>query len=330
MSRNQEQYTVGWLCALPVELAASRMMLDESHEHVTRDTCDDNIYTLGRIGPHNVVISCLPEGRMGTTSATTAAVRMRATFPSIQFGLMVGIGGGVPSENADIRLGDVVIGKPGNKHGGVIQYDFGKDTPSGFDRTGGFLNAPPTILLNAVSSLRARGLEQRSTICSHLSCFDQLPEFHKENAGPDVLFPPEYEHERGPTCDGCIKEKAVRRPPRSTRDIVIHYGTIASGNRVIRDSLTRDRLSRALGGILCFEMETAGLMNDFPCLAIRGICDYADSHKNKAWQKYASAAAAACAKEILIIIPPTTTSSIDSSVVMVNFLRKLCIKYYKY
>jgi nucleoside phosphorylase len=51
-------------------------------------------------------------------------------------------------------------------------------------------------------------------------------------------------------------------------------------------------------------MEAAGLMDNFPCLVIRGICDYADSHKNKRWQAYAALAAAACAKELLLVIPP--------------------------
>ncbi|RYP21593.1 hypothetical protein DL767_009233 [Monosporascus sp. MG133] len=46
-------------------------------------------------------------------------------------------------------------------------------------------------------------------------------------------------------------------------------------------------------------MEAAGLMNDFPCLVMRGICDYGDSHKNDGWQRYAAAAAAAYAKEFL-------------------------------
>jgi nucleoside phosphorylase len=50
-------------------------------------------------------------------------------------------------------------------------------------------------------------------------------------------------------------------------------------------------------------MEAAGLMNDFPCLVIRGICDYADSHKNKEWQGYAAAVAAAYAKELLLVVP---------------------------
>jgi hypothetical protein len=96
----------------------------------------------------------------------------------------------------------------------------------------------------------------------------------------------------------------VERNQRGSQEIVVHYGTIASGNQVIKDGLTRDRLSSELGGVLCFEMEAAGLMNSFPCLVIRGICDYADSHKNKRWQPYAAAAAAACAKEVLSVIPP--------------------------
>ena len=49
-------------------------------------------------------------------------------------------------------------------------------------------------------------------------------------------------------------------------------------------------------------MEAAGLMDSFPCLVIRGICDYADSHKNKRWQPYAAATAAAFAKELLGVI----------------------------
>jgi Cdc6-like AAA superfamily ATPase len=55
---------------------------------------------------------------------------------------------------------------------------------------------------------------------------------------------------------------------------------------------------------MCVEMEAAGLMDTFPCLVIRGICDYADSHKNDRWQPYAAATAAAYMKELLLIIPP--------------------------
>jgi nucleoside phosphorylase len=138
-----EDYTVGWVCALPIELAAAQEMLEEEHENPYQDANDTNIYTLGRIGRHNVVIACLPEGQTGTNSAAVVAVQMKSAFISIRFGLMVGIGGGVPSAEEDIRLGDVVVSKPHKTHGGVVQYDFGKATPSGFERTG-FLNSPPT------------------------------------------------------------------------------------------------------------------------------------------------------------------------------------------
>lgn len=54
-------------------------------------------------------------------------------------------------------------------------------------------------------------------------------------------------------------------------------------DEVMTDGLSRDKMSANLdGGVLCFEMEAAGLMNTFHCLVVRGICDYADSHKNKA------------------------------------------------
>lgn len=71
----------------------------------------------------------------------------------------------------------------------------------------------------------------------------------------------------------------------------------------MKDALTRDKLAEE-NDILCFEMEAAGLMNHFPCLVIRGICDYADSHKSRNWQGYASMAAAAYAKALLNQIAP--------------------------
>lgn len=85
---------------------------------------------------------------------------------------------------------------------------------------------------------------------------------------------------------------------RDDDDPIIHYGIIASGNRVIKSEQERDRLRDDLGAI-CIEMEAAGLMDSFPCLIIRGICDYADFRKTKQWQPYAAMTAAACAKELL-------------------------------
>ncbi|CAN9183859.1 unnamed protein product [Alternaria alternata] len=298
-----EDYTVGWVCALPVELAAAQEMLDEEHDTPRYDAHDTNLYTCGRVGEHNVVIACLPEGQTGTSSAAAVAAQMKSTFSSTRFGLMVGIGGGVPSEEADVRLGDVVVSKPHKTHGGVVQYDLGKATPSGFERTGA-LNTPPTVLLNAVANVRAKQMRGKGTLLEYLSKLGSLPAFTREAAGSDTLFEAEYDHAGGEaTCVKCSAEHVVIRETRR-QDVVAHYGTIASGNQVIKDAAVRDKLSAELGGVLCFEMEAAGLMNSFPCLVIRGICDYADSHKNKRWQPYAAATAAAYAKEVLSAIPP--------------------------
>ena len=280
-------YNVGWVCALPIELAAAQEMLDEEHENLPQELKDTNIYTLGRIGEHNVVLACLPAGRTGTNCATAVAIEMKLKFTAIRFGLIVGIGGGVPGAESDVRLGDVVVSQPDMEHGGVIQYDFGKTTPSGFVRTG-YLNTPPTVLLNTLSKLQSQHLGGRSNLASYLP--QQLAYEYLE---PDVLFESDYNHVGGPTCARCSKDRLVERTTRTTQEIKVHYGTIASGNQVIKDGVTRDMLSSELGGVLCFEMEAAGLMNDFPCLVIRGICDYADSHKNDQWQPYAAASAAA-------------------------------------
>jgi nucleoside phosphorylase len=90
---------------------------------------------------------------------------------------------------------------------------------------------------------------------------------------------------------------------------MIHCGLIASGNQVIKDANLRDSLSKQFkNDILCIEMEAAGLMNDFPCVVIRGVADYSDSHKNEKWQDYAAATAAACAKALLMVV---ATSEVD-------------------
>ena len=104
-------YTVGWICALEVELAASQAMLDEELPQAENDT---NAYTLGQIGRHNVVLACLPLGTAGVSAAATVARDLLRSFPRVRFGLMVGVGGGAPSSDPcqDIRLGDVVVGTP--------------------------------------------------------------------------------------------------------------------------------------------------------------------------------------------------------------------------
>ena len=305
---SHDEYTIGWICALPLEMAAATAMLDEIHHDLDKLPTDSNTYTLGSINKHNIVIAGLPSGIYGTTSATVVASQMKHSFRSIEFWLMVGVGGGAPRAGIDIRLGDVVVSVPVGEFDGVVQYDYGKVTrDGGFQRTGA-LSKPPLILLTAVSKLQSENERNGSQVPAILS---KMQEAYPRMAGSysypdrekDVLFQAEYEHELGDTCAQCDKGKLVLRVPRSSNTPKVHYGLIASGNQVIKHGVTRARLAEELG-ILCFEMEAAGLMNEFPCVVIRGICDYADSHKNKGWQRHTAAVAAAFAKELLSVVPP--------------------------
>ena len=303
-----QDYTVGWICALPTEMAAAQAMLDERHNPLQQDPGDHNTYVLGRIGVHNVVLACLPAGVTGTISAARVAMQMLSSFKWLRFGLMVGIGGGVPSEENNIRLGDIVVSKPTGTSGGVIQYDFGKTVQEGrFTRTGS-LNRPPDVLLAALASLQAKHLMEGHELSNYLlQMVTRYPTMGAQFAHPgtqhDWLYEAEYDHPRGNiTCSQCDRDRLVDREPRPSAEPAIHYGLIASGDQVMSHGATRDRLRKELD-VLCFEMEAAGLMDSFPCLVIRGICDYADSHENKRWQSYAAATAAAYAKELLCIIP---------------------------
>jgi Phosphorylase superfamily len=197
-----QEYTVGWVCALPIELAASKAVLDEEHTPPPGRPGDENSYTVGRIGEHNVVMTCLPIGVIGTASAARAAASMLGTFRMLRFGLMVGIGGGVPSEAHDIRLGDIVVSKPSGRYGGVIQYDFGKIVQGGrFDITGS-LNKPSNALLTAVSNLAADHLlndPQLSRILADLTRNNpsMKPRFSYPGVRMDQLYKSRYDHPPG-------------------------------------------------------------------------------------------------------------------------------------
>lgn len=341
-SRAHSDYSVGWICALSKEQTAATAMLDQKHADLPKPSQDHNAYTLGSIGKHSIVIACLPEGEIGTTSATYAVTQMVNTFPSIKFGLMVGIGGGVPPK---VRLGDVVVSTPVKNFPGVVQWDLGKAEEGGkFERTGS-LDRPPKALLTALTKLKTghelngpmipQYLDDLKTNWPKLvpkytrsdSLKDPLNEldnsqcsqrrwqimfsilwgtilaFLKSLLGWRAFAPTERgaEQEAGTTMSTTAPE-GQRKPG----DMYIHYGLIASGNQVIKDAPVRDKINKELGGhVLCVEMEAAGLMNNFPCIVIRGICDYADSHKNKDWQEYSAAVAAAFAKELLGYVQPS-------------------------
>ncbi|GLB15428.1 hypothetical protein AtubIFM61612_005249 [Aspergillus tubingensis] len=294
-----EDFTVAWICALPVEMAAAEALLDERLPDLPAQPHDNNTYTFGVCHGHRVVIASLPSGVYGTNSAAVIATEVRIRFPYLRFGLMVGVGGGV--RDAGVRLGDVVVSKPTREYGGVIQYDYRKAIDGGEWEHTGMLNKPPTVLLTAISRLQAAHLQKPSRVSELVSKVLAV------NPSMATTF----------SCPQSSEDALSGGAASLEQPCGIHYGLIASGNMVVKDGKLRDKIAKKYG-ILCFEMEAAGLMDNFPCLVIRGICDYADTHKKKDWQGYASLTAAAYAKELLAVIPrhsvletPTATLSLD-------------------
>ncbi|KAI6752288.1 hypothetical protein HG530_013657 [Fusarium avenaceum] len=307
-----ESYTIAWIATLPIERAAAIALLDERHdepEGFDQHSKDDNAYDWGKVGQHNVVITSLPAGLFGTASAAITGSQLLSSLPHIKIGLLVGIGGGIPRPGRDIRLGDVVVSQPDGKCGGVVQYDFGKaKEDSTWERTGSF-NMPPTVLLNALAKLQAEHeLEYSQTANVLEAMITKFPrmetQYSFQGVDNDILFPSTFKHSGGDTCDLCGLSEQVVREKRESTDPVVHYGIIASGNTLVNDADTRENIFKlAEEECLCVETVAAGLANVFPCLVIRGISDYADSHKNDRWQRYASATAAAFAVELLKYVP---------------------------
>ncbi|KAM6484184.1 hypothetical protein HDV62DRAFT_314970 [Trichoderma sp. SZMC 28011] len=309
---SNDEYTIGWISALNEELMLAMAMLDEEHGRPQSTPRDDtNAYHLGRIGEHNIAMACLSGGQMGTGPAAIVAENMRRTFKNIRFALLVGIGGGVPGEKKDIRLGDIVVSYPNGIYTGVVQYDYGKLNGSGDIERKDWFCAPPPKILATVDLMRAyhsRPKNPRNNIPGILKELGEEYTYPEEDETADLLFQAECDHNpRAETCDSCDKEALVPRRLRNSASIPhVHYGIIASGSMVVKNGVERDKIDRRYANtIFCFDMEAAGLMNNFPCLIIRGISDYSDSHKNDKWRKRAVAVASAYAKELVSLIEPS-------------------------
>ncbi|KAF2194323.1 hypothetical protein K469DRAFT_196098 [Zopfia rhizophila CBS 207.26] len=188
---------------------------------------------------------------------------MRQSFPNLRYGLLVGIGAGVPGQNLepDIRLGDVVVAGPSDKSVGpvgVIGYELGAETIKGFIPKD--WQAPTeTRLRIAIERIefnaRVEGSYDSPQYLDILATRDHGQKFQH----PDV----EDQLYEGDT------DRLVPRQPRPTQGPTVHYGFIASGYKLVKNAKLRDAL-RDKYGIICFEMEAAGLMNILPVAVIRG------------------------------------------------------------
>ncbi|KAL8894569.1 MAG: hypothetical protein Q9192_004210 [Flavoplaca navasiana] len=310
------KYTIGWIAPMPVELSPALALLDRiTTLHVADDS---NIYKAGRIGNHDVVMVVL--GKIGLGQIPDVARSMRRSFRHLEHLLLVGLGGGRPDYafGEQMVLGDVVVGLQ------VEHLDCGRRTPNGFEFNHQQTYSPTQDLQIAVNILRSihslHGTRIPQALQKIREKLRRTIRDNPEDPGPDAdhLFDPDYHHkDKAKLCEHCCdpgrSKSRQDRGPKAYRDKdspLVHYGTIGSGNSLVVGSKEREHLCEEFQAI-CFEMEAAALI-EYRCLVVRGISDYSDSHKNKAWQVYAAATAAAYAQELVIQLPaPVHDVNID-------------------
>ncbi|OJD33137.1 kinesin light chain [Diplodia corticola] len=304
-----EDYNVAWICALPdVELDPARLMLDDDYDTPSSIDArwDDVQYFCGRMHDHRVVIACLPNGESGNVNASRLTYALFRSFANIKIALLVGIGGGVPRPSSkrdpldEIYLGDVVVGWPDDGGDAVVYHDRGKATANGRFEMRGHIPEPDWSTKQALGSIKSNHRLGKTKFDDHLMRLNRLNGSAMPSRDQDYLFEAGYIHEDPElTCESCDRSRLVTRPERSENRFVFHMGRIATGNSVIKDAERRDKISKDCGGALCIEMEAAGASVNRNILVIRGISDYADSHKNDKWQFHAAKNAAVFARELL-------------------------------
>ncbi|CVL02541.1 uncharacterized protein FMAN_00047 [Fusarium mangiferae] len=325
------------ICALPLEFDAIRSLFDftwkEHHHHYGKLKGDTNHYVNGRIGDLDIVVLLLSS--MGKASAGTAAARLQCSYPELEVVFLAGICGGIPEVRSpnggkkEVLLGDVVVSS------NMVQYDFGRRYEDNFVTkqpihtarkliSNFLIHLKTDVFLDDVTERSVKVLEQMQ---------QSNPKYLYPGSANDRLYEPSYQHQvdtlvlctcfsspslicvrcRGVSCDeaGCDKEFLVPRSRLEEKVVLedqadickaqrplIFLGRFGSGDTVLKSSHDRDGLAQRLG-IEAFEMESAGLWEDLPCIVVKGVCDYADSHKNKKWQDFAAATSASVVKALL-------------------------------
>ncbi|KAH6687361.1 nucleoside phosphorylase domain-containing protein [Plectosphaerella plurivora] len=345
----RSDFHIAIICALPREADAVYLLCD--HFYIDddidfgKDPGDSNMYTIATMGRHNVVIVTLPN--MGTTSATSAAATLRISYPNIRIALIVGICGGVPvTEQKELYLGDVAISTL------VVQYDSGRQYPDKFivRSTIEDSNGRPTKEVRSILALLETEHNRKRLLVQATAQLKKLQEkainedyeanYQEPPNGSDVCYPANFLHKHHISDQGvCVCIQGDKVCPRATEDscdtcgcheaagdlcriaaparpLKVILGRIGSANMVMKSGEDRDRLARD-HKLVAFEMEASGVWDEIPSLTVKGICDYADSHKNKAWQHYAAAQAAAVARALVerlhIQDPPAAALSTQGS-----------------
>ncbi|KAK1687586.1 nucleoside phosphorylase domain-containing protein [Colletotrichum godetiae] len=275
---------------------AAETFLDETHRtpiDIAKNDRDDIVCASNKIKGHNVVIAVSLSGEYKPDSAAVVAQGTLSRFPNIRIGLLVGVGGGSRYSRHGIQLGDVVVGSHGVFQFGLRKSLQGED--SSLEQPVS-LNQPPVAIRSAVSIL---DLEYKQDdyrlhwkIKRALGGWPYLQDYARP---PSHRTTGDDHHSALPREQAHLVKLAERDSSK------IHHGRIASSNRIMNNAT-----AGAFPGDLCFETEAAGLTDRFPCLLLRGICDYSDASKHKGWERFAAVAAAAYAADLLRSIKPQT------------------------
>ncbi|KAL4789393.1 putative kinesin light chain [Aspergillus venezuelensis] len=327
--RSRDDFAIAIICALPLEADAVEALFDQHYDRLGKyygkQQGDANAYINGRIGKHDVVLCYMPG--MGKGSAASVASSLLVSYPGVKLALVVGICGGAPPppEYKEIFLGDVVISDS------VIEYDFGRQYPGGFQRKTGVkdtLGRPGREIRALLNGLRAENArsELQNQAQHYLHTLQQTGTKWCHPGVDDILFKARYLHKHpthaspaGCSCFGsdspdqiceealqkdcndlgCDQRQQVRhREFSEALQTSIYIGPVASADTVMKSGQHRDEIVK-IEKVIGFEMEGAGVWDNVPCIIIKGVCDYADSHKSKAWQAYAAATGASVAKAFL-------------------------------
>jgi nucleoside phosphorylase len=330
--RSRADFAIAIICALPLEADAVEALFDEPYDRLGKfygkQPGDANAYINGRIGSHDIVLCYML--RMGKGSAASVASSLRVSYTGVQIALVVGICGGVPypsdGNDAEIFLGDVIISDA------VVEYDFGRQYPSGFQRKmdghKDMLGGPHREIRTLLAGLKGNRTrnEFEGQMSRQFYGMQQLDaRWRRPDGLKDILFEASYSHKhyiqnsaamchcfngdspddiceeaREHSCDslGCDRNQVRRCRGADTTRVSLHIGKVASADTVMKSGEHRDQISRK-EKVIGFEMEGAGVWDNIPCIIIKGVCDYADSHKNKKWQDYA-AATAACGLKVFL------------------------------
>ncbi|KAK4082345.1 uncharacterized protein Triagg1_2157 [Trichoderma aggressivum f. europaeum] len=306
--KNRHEFKIAILCALPLEASVLQGLFDThwDAEKYGKEQVDTNAYSLGVLGPHNVVLVHMPN--MGKVATAVAAAHLRASFRGIQLALVVGICGGAPfGLSGELFLGDIVISE------GLIQYDLGRRLPNTFvrkDTPGENLPRPGPEVRGILAKLQTNQgrCKLQNKMLEHLWLL-------RQRSGLTIPYPG-LMNDRTDGDDFCCSAMEANCEMLGCGDLdtrtrtrllqasiepqpIVHFGLVATGDTVMRSGKDRDSIA-ARDKVIAFEMKGAGVWETFPAvLVIKGVCDYADSHKNKSWQIYAAATAAAAAKAFL-------------------------------